>query len=356
MGISLTELGIHLAGGTADEYVRLRREFGRRARWFGHPPDRLRRARLTPERIARLQQMADGRRARRELEACQRAGIRLVSWRQADYPARLRRLPRPPLVLSVVGRWPPPEAALSIVGARAATPYGRSTARRLAALVTRAEVAVVSGLARGIDREALLGALDEQGWPIAVLGSGLDVAYPPEHRGLQRQIARQGTLISEFPLGQRPTRFAFPRRNRIIAAISRAVLVVEAGARSGALITADHALELGRDVLAVPGPIDSEASRGSNRLIFDGASPVIDGAALLALIGADSAALRSGRARAAEEPLLDALGDRAATIDELALRAGRPPAEVRSALIALELAGRVRRLDGGRYRRHGPGC
>jgi DNA processing protein len=168
--------------------------------------------------------------------------------------------------------------------------------------------------------------------------------------------------------GQRPDRFAFPRRNRVIAALSQAVLVVEAGARSGALITADHALEIGRDVLAVPGPIDSEASRGANALIFDGATPVLDEAGLLELLGERRAADGPGAAGAAGSEassgapdeagraLLAALGAQALALDELVEAAGVDVARARSALIALELEGRVRRLDGGRYARLDPGA
>ena len=157
----------------------------------------------------------------------------------------------------------------------------------------------------------------------------------------------QGTLISEFPLGTRPTRFSFPRRNRIIAALAQAVLVVEAGRRSGALITAGFALDLAREVLAVPGPIDSEQSLETNRLILDGAHPVIDVPSLLLPLGGEP----SGVSRTAQpaHPLLAALGTRALGIDELVRATGEDVRRTRSALIALELSGQVRRVDGGRY-------
>ncbi|HZL99466.1 MAG TPA: DNA-processing protein DprA, partial [Planctomycetota bacterium] len=211
---------------------------------------------------------------------------------------------------------------------------------------------------RGIDRFALEAALAEDGWPVAVLGCGLDIAYPPEHAELQRAIAARGTLVSEFPLGQVPDRYAFPRRNRVIAALSRAVLVVEAGRRSGALITVDHALELGLDVLAVPGPIDAETSQGTNRLIFDGAHPVLDEEGLLHLLGVDGTAgetaagiapAASAASAAVGRRLLAALGGRARPLDELSEAAGIDVAAARAGLVALELEGRVQRVGGGLY-------
>ncbi len=257
------------------------------------------------------------------------------------------------MLLAVRGSWPPPEPALAVVGARAATAYGRAATLRLAKTASRAGLAIVSGLARGVDRYALESAFDEAGRPVAVLGCGLGIVYPPEHHALQARIAREGTLVSEFPLRQPPTRWAFPRRNRIIAALARAVLVVEAGARSGALITAAHALELGRDVLAVPGPIDGPQSEGTNRLIADGAAPVLDGAGLLELLGHGSTPTDEGAAPAGAagtlHPLIAALERKALGVDELATLCGLAVPRVRAELVALELEGRVTPLPGGRW-------
>lgn len=359
MQVLPSEMCVQLAGGTTPDFLELRRLFGPKADYFQHPPAALASARLPPRRIQRLLELSDLFRVREELERCARLGVQLVSWRHAIYPAPLRHLPQPPHVLGVLGRWPVSPQAVAIVGARAATAYGRQAALRLAGAATRAGFAVVSGLARGIDRFALEAALAEGGWPVAVLGCGLDVIYPPEHAELQRAIVEKGTLVSEFPLGQEPDRYAFPRRNRVIAALARAVLVVEAGQRSGALITVDHALEMGRDVLAVPGPIDADASRGTNRLIFDGAQPVLDEAGLLHLLGAHDAAAAEAPAGAAGDGgprrLLAALGARALSLDELAEAAGLQVGAVRAGLIALELEGQVRRVAGGRYARRLPG-
>lgn len=356
MRVLPSEMCIHLAGGTALDFVGLRQEFGWAAPWFEHSGPELIAAGLHRRRAARLLTLADKRAAGDEFLRCERLGVRLVSWRHPDYPAPLRHLPQPPIVLGALGRWPVPARAVAIVGSRAATAYGRQATLRLAGAASRAGFAVVSGLARGVDRAALEAALAEGGWPVAVLGCGLDVVYPPEHAALQRAIAEQGTLVSEFPLGQRPDRHAFPRRNRVIAALSQAVLVVEAGQRSGALITAEHALEIGREVLAVPGPIDAEASKGTNRLIFDGAQPVLDEAGLLHLLGAHQAAAAADRAagpasEGGNERLLAALGQRAMALDELADAAQVDVGRARAALIALELEGQIRRIDGGRYAR-----
>jgi DNA processing protein len=353
--VSAAELCLHLAGGTAQDYIRVRRAIGRRLPWAERPRERVDRARLSPQRMERIRLGADRALAAREIERIDRFGARLVSWRHDDYPGSLRHLSLPPLLLAVRGRWPVATHAIAVIGARAATEYGQQCARRLAGAAARAGLAVISGLARGIDRYALEAALAEGGWPVAVLGCGLDVYYPPEHRRLQDEIASRGTLVSEFPMGQRPDRFAFPRRNRIIAALARQVLVVEAGTRSGALITVDHALEMGRDVLAVPGPIDSEPSRGTNRLIADGAQPVLDEGWLLELVGARGGERSPSAPDRDEEPLLAALGSRPLPPDELAARTGRDVRSIRSALIALELAGRVRRIDGGRYARRDDG-
>jgi len=237
---------------------------------------------------------------------------------------------------------------VAMVGARAATAYGLRVARRAGRAASAAGLGVVSGLARGIDRAALEGCVDGGGWPVAVLGCGIDIAYPPQNRALQERIGEVGTLVSEFAPGQRPDRWTFPRRNRVIAALARAVLVVEAGERSGALITVEHAADLGREILAVPGPIDARQSVGCNRLLADGATPLLDPDELGPLLGVASAPA----ARAADgDPLLAALGDGSCDADTLAQRLGWSPARTRSRLIALELAGAVRRTAGGRWER-----
>ena len=344
----MTELALHLAGGTIRDEQALVRHFGEGGQWRHQTPDAWRRAGLPAGLTERLTKQVSLARAEQEAKRCKKLGIRLVSRRDEDYPALLRQLHRPPLMLSVRGLWPPVPQTLAIVGARAATPSGRQIAASFATRAAELGVAVISGLARGVDRWALVATVEAQGWALGVLGCGIDVAYPSENRALQDRMARCGTVISEFPLGQRPDRWTFPRRNRIIAALAQAVLVVEAGQRSGALITASHALELGREVWAVPGPIDAELSVGCNRLILDGALPAISVDLLGEFLGLpqEAGALMPERN---QDPLLAALGHSGLSVDELARAAGLDAREAASRLLALQLEGAVQRLDGGLY-------
>lgn len=344
----MTELALHLAGGTVRDDQALARRFGVGGQWRHSTPDAWREAGLSAGLVQRLSGQASLKGAELEARRCQELGIRLVSRRDESYPEVLGQLHRPPLVLAVRGRWPPDPQTLAIVGARAATPSGRQIAASFATRAASLGVAVISGLARGVDRWALMATVEAQGWALGVLGCGIDVAYPRENRALQDRMARSGTVISEFPLGQRPDRWTFPRRNRIIAALSKAVLVVEAGQRSGALITASHALELGREVWAVPGPIDAELSVGCNRLILDGALPAISVDLLGEFLGFSAAARPCGPP-AERDPLLAALGHSSLSVDELARAAGLDAQEAASRLLALQLEGAVQRLDGGLY-------
>ncbi len=344
--LPLAVLCLHLAGGTVDEDAALTRAIGPPERWLQASPDEWRRAGLSEVRAKALVRLRNGRAAEAERAACAQRGIRLAWHGEADYPAGLRHLAQPPLVLAVQGRWPPPERALAVVGSRAATPYGLTCTRRLIGVAARAGRGIVSGLARGIDRAAHEAALAGGGWPVAVLGNGLRQPYPPENAGLQLEIARHGTLLTEFRLDHPPDTWTFPRRNRLIAALADTVLVVEADQKSGALITARLALDLGRNVVAVPGPIDSPTSQGTNRLIADGSPPILSVEDLLFELDGDD---RAPAEAPADDPLLAALGASALVPDELAERTGRPVAEVRAGLVALELQRRVRRLEGGRY-------
>jgi DNA processing protein len=344
--LPLAVLCLHLAGGTADEVAKLARAFGPPDRWLEASPDEWRRAGLSEVRANALDHLRDGRAAEAERAECARRDIRLAWHGEADFPAGFGHLGQPPLVLAVQGRWPPPERALAVVGSRAATPYGLTCTRRLAGAAARGGRGIISGLARGIDRAADEAALAEGGWPVAVLGNGLRRPYPPENSGLQLEIARHGTLLTEFRLDHPPDTWTFPRRNRLIAALADTLLVVEADQRSGALITARLALDLGRNVVAVPGPIDSPTSQGTNRLIADGSPPILSVEDLLFELDGVS---RAPAQAPPDDPLLAALGAAALVPDELAERAGRPVSEVRAALVALELQRRVRRLEGGRY-------
>lgn len=294
------------------------------------------------------------RAARESLEAARRLGARLLVLGVDPYPAPLWHLEDPPYLLFARGRLgllKPP--AVAVVGSRRFTAYGEGVARAVAGLLAREGIVVVSGLARGIDSFAHEEALE--GGTIAVLGCGIDVAYPRRNADLQRRIAERGLLISEFLPGTAPAAHHFPRRNRIIAALSRLVVVVEAPLKSGALITVDHALDLGRDVMAVPGPVGRATAAGVNQLVKDGALVLTEPVDVLEPLG-----LRPrSEQRPADTPPPDLGGDallvwnalhrEPAHVDAVAARAGLPAPNTLQALLELELAGHVRDIGGKRY-------
>lgn len=244
------------------------------------------------------------------------------------------------------------EPMVAVVGTRRATPYGLRVATELASALARAGACVVSGMALGIDAAAHRAALAAGGTTVAVLGTGLDVTYPPAHRALQQGIARGGALVTELEPTVTGRKFTFPRRNRIIAALARATIVVEAPERSGALITASQALELGRHVAAVPGPIDHPACAGSNRLLRDGAVLLASVEEALTLVGL-TPALRTPRLQPEgdEGRVWNALEQGPATMDELAARSALPAARCLAAVTVLELAGSVECALTGEIRR-----
>lgn len=297
------------------------------------------------------------------LEATLEAGASLLLYRTREYPQVLRQLHAAPTVLWVRGDASLLERpAVAIVGTRRNTEYGAETARRIASDLARAGVVVVSGLAHGIDRFAHEGALEVGGATIAIVGAGIDVCYPRRHERLQERIAREGLLISEFVPGERALRHHFPRRNRLIAALSLGVVVVEAPERSGALNTVKHALELNRDVFAVPGPVGRETSVGTNALIRDGAGLVTDGADVMAALGlvpingggapptgcAEDAGIE---ASAPADPLLALLEVEPRHADEIADLCGLSIAEAVSRLLQLEIDGLARQMPGLRFAR-----
>jgi DNA processing protein len=236
--------------------------------------------------------------------------------------------------------------AVAVVGARSCSAYGRSVTRSLARELAAAGLVVVSGMARGIDGEAHRGALEAGGRTVAVLGCGIDRDYPAAHAELARRICETGLVVSEYEPGVEPAPWRFPARNRIIAGLCRATIVVEARERSGALITADFALEEGRDVLAVPGEITSGLSIGTNALLKLGAAPVTGAADVLELYGLAVVPTRVPSLGPVAETLLARLRDSPLTPDELVRSSGVDPGESAAALTALELAGQVTVEDG----------
>ncbi len=279
----------------------------------------------------------------------QEKGIRVVTWEDPDYPPRLKHIPQAPPVLYVRGRWEPQDDwAVAVVGTRKPTPYGRRVALDVARFLAERGVTVVSGLARGIDGLAHKAALEAGGRTIAVLGSGVDVIYPPEHRDLAQRIVDQGALFSEYPPGTRPEAMNFPARNRLISGMSQAVVVVEAGEQSGALITAAFAAQQGRDVVAVPGSIYSPKSQGTLRLIQQGAFPLrrledLSEVLRLSLLPQQQKARQSLPQDPMEQRLWEALQE-PMHIDDLAVHTGLPSAQVSALLTLMELKGLVRQV------------
>ncbi len=290
------------------------------------------------------------------------SGARLLSWGEEDYPQQLAAASGAPAALYVLGDVAALKAPqLAMVGARAASPAGRSIARELAGALTRAGLTITSGLAAGIDAASHEGALAAGGRTVAVLGTGLDRMYPAENARLAGRIRAAGALVSEFPPRAGPRAQNFPRRNRVISGLALGTLVVEAAEDSGSLITARQAGNQGREVFAVPGSIRSPLSRGCHRLIRDGAHLVEGPADVLAelkfnikfQILADAGLGSSGGAPLDKEyeMLLDALGFEPATIDTLVARSGLSGESIASMLLILELEGRIAPYPGGLYGR-----
>lgn len=290
------------------------------------------------------------------------AGWILLPCDDARFPSRVKQLPDCPSVLAVRGD---PlhlsKGGVAIVGSRRPSGYGVHMAREIAGPFARLGYPIISGLARGIDATAHLSALEAGGPTIAVMGTGPDQVYPKEHGKLAERIAAQGALVTEFPPGTPPLKHHFPQRNRIIAAMATVVVVVEAGIPSGSVITAHHAVELGRTVLAVPGRTTDPKSRGTLNLIFDGAIPVrtpID--VLEALHPDDLCALMKQITPPPPDPDLDPLESRLLllfrdhdemTLDTILVKAGAPAPQVLTCLFSLEVGGLIESLPGSRYRR-----
>lgn len=281
--------------------------------------------------------------------------IRIMTWEDSDYPRRLREINQAPPVLFIKGAinveddW-----AVAVVGTRRVTPYGRQVAAEIARFLAQNGVTVVSGLARGVDAIAHQSALQNGGRTIAVLGSGVDVIYPPEHRKLGLEIAQQGAIVSDYPVGTQPDGVNFPPRNRIISGLSLATVVVEAGEKSGALITAEFAVEQGRDVFAVPGSILTPQSEGTNRLIEQGARPLLKMSEILESLKLEQipekqAARKSNPLTPAEQKLLAKLTQEPVHVDELCELTGLPIHDVSATLTMMELKGLVSQVGGMNY-------
>ena len=288
-----------------------------------------------------------GRRAESVLAACERLGIAILHWGASDYPVALREIPGAPLLVYRAGKEWSGVGAVAVVGSRAPTGPGREFARILSGDLAAAGWTVVSGMARGIDAAAHKGALRAGGTTVAVLGCGVDVAYPREHAELRDEILEKGAIFSEYPPGSLPLPHRFPERNRIVSGLSRGVIVAEAPERSGALITAKLALEQGRDVMVVPGNPWFAHTAGSNRLLREGATPVCSVADVHGVLGCPPSAAGGKVA----ERVLAALERRGMHVGEIAEAVSLPVQELLPCLMEMELANLVENRPGNYYKK-----
>jgi DNA processing protein len=282
-------------------------------------------------------------------------GVKVLTIQDSDYPRRLKEINQPPPVLYIKGSvnveddW-----AVAIVGTRRVTPYGRQVANEIAQFLAQNGVTVVSGLARGVDAIAHQSAIRAGGRTIAVLGSGVDVIYPPEHSRLAGEISTQGAILSDYALGTKPDGINFPPRNRIISGLSLATIVVEAGETSGALITAEFAVEQGKEVFAVPGSILTPQSEGTNRLIEQGARPLLKMSEILDVLKLEQIPEKQNNRKQfplnpTETKLLQSLSQDPVHVDEVSRNSGLPISEVSATLTMLELKGMVSQVGGMKY-------
>jgi DNA processing protein len=310
--------------------------------------------RALAENISHWQEFAD---PTAELKKAADLGAHVITAEDAEYPSALREIHDPPIVLYVRGQLTERDRnAVAVVGSRKCSHYATESAKKLSFQMAYAGLTVASGLARGIDTAAHQGALAAKGRTIAVIGSGLGELYPPENAELADRIAASGAVISEFPIDTKPDRQTFPIRNRIVTGLSFGVLVVEAGANSGALISANMAAEQGRTLYAVPGRIDAPAALGSNRLIQQGAKLVItvddilDDLPLVFRERPDlPAAAPAVDLTPEQQKILDAIGSEEMPLDSVIATSGLTAAVVSSTLLALEIRRLVKQLPGKRF-------
>jgi DNA processing protein len=350
-------LALRRAGLGTTSFALVIARFGSVAEAWRASPEALRAAGVEAAYVRSVARVRSGFDPDAELRTLERAGARAFTWLDADYPQRLREIPQSPPVIFVRGRAGPEfDQAVAVVGTRSVTPYGRQAAESFCAALAELGAAIISGLARGVDAIAHRVAV-ERGTPtVAVLAGGIDQVYPRENAGLAERILEVGCLVSEYPVGIPARRDYFPRRNRILSGLARAVLVVEAGEGSGALHTANWAFEQGRDVFAVPGSVFSLQSAGTNQLIRENTAKLVArpeqlceelnllrSGAQLPLMAAGAEAGREIRAAApGDDPILQLLASGPLHIDEVVRALQKPVAEVSGALSMLEIEGFVR--------------
>ena len=304
------------------------------------------------ERILQARQNVDLEKLWAKIES---QGIKILTWEDETYPQRLKEIEQPPPVLYLRGGYLPEDLfAVAVVGTRRVTAYGRQITEELSGYLASNGITVISGLARGVDAIAHQTALKVGGRTIGVLGSGVDRIYPPEHRALAETMMQHGAILSDYAPGTPPDAANFPPRNRIVSGLSLAVVVVEAGETSGALITAEFAAEQGREVFAVPGSILAPQSKGTNKLIQNGALPLLSVNDLmqaldLTRMGKQKVARKVIPADETEARVLNVLGDEPLHVDEIRNQAELPIEKVSAALALMELKGMVRQVGGMNY-------
>jgi len=311
-----------------------------------------------PKLTRKIVEARDAIDAEEEIAVCRAHGVTILTGADEEYPRLLREIYDPPGVLFVKGSLRPRDGlAVAIVGTRHATQYGLKQAERLSGSLARAGLTIVSGLARGIDAAAHRGAIAAGGRTLAVLGSGVLNVYPPEHEKLAEEVAAHGALLSEAPTRAAPMSGTFPQRNRIISGLALGAIIVEAGDRSGALITARHAMEQGREVFAVPGRVDGRTARGCHRLIRDGAKLVETADDVLEELGplVEATTRDDGQAvhhpaelmlNELEQKVLAAVGTESTSVDSIIAETGLAVPQVLSTVSVLEMRRLVRRLSG----------
>ncbi|UHA73947.1 DNA-processing protein DprA [Paenibacillus sp. 481] len=356
--------GLHETEGIGWHTIQMLSErvgFANLSAWLNRPAADWIHIGIKPAQAAKLAQQYDADRLAARLHITQQQGIEWITMLDHTYPELLKQTHEPPWIMYGRGNWDVlRQPCVAIVGTRTPTVYGKTIAYQLSEQLAEAGITVVSGLARGIDGSSHEGAI-KKGMTVAVLGTPLDRVYPPEHRSLFHAIAEGGLVVSEYPLGTRSHPGLFPRRNRIIAGLALGTVVVEAAVKSGALITADLALDASREVFAVPGPVTSPKSEGTFYLLQQGAKPVACAADIIEEFASWLTTLplpyNNGTvATSALEPLLEEeativqlLSLRSLTFDELLAQSGLPFAKLHQTLLSLQLKKRIREAPGAQY-------
>jgi len=349
-------VGFNLVKGIGAVRLRaLQEHFGDLSLAWQAPLDALQAAGLSQKIAERVIQARASVNLDRFMEQIAAQAIQVLTWEDEAYPSRLKDIDQPPPILYLRGELTIEDSwAVAVVGTRRVTAYGRQVTEELASYLAQNGVTVVSGLARGVDAIAHQAALKAGGRTLAVMGNGVDRIYPPEHRALAEQMLMSGALLSDYAPGTPPESANFPPRNRIIAGLSLAVVVVEAGETSGALITAQFAVDQGREVFAVPGNILAPQSKGTNRLIQQGAHPLLSArdvleALNLTRVSEQRLVRKALPADNVEAQVLNVLAHEPLHVDEIRNQTGLPIERVSATLVMMELKGMVRQVGGMNY-------